>query len=88
MYDDIMVLLRPLLVDLASHANQLVDKIFFVTTMARPSVHPQFSIITLFEEAILDRLLASLADRILYGVHLEPERLHPDATSPYTQQPS
>ena len=53
-YDSIMVLIRPLRVGLVDHANKHVDEIFFVTTVAQPSIHPQFAVMTLFEEAIID----------------------------------
>ena len=33
--------------------------------------------ITAFEEAIRDLLMTGLADGVLFGVRLEPERLHP-----------
>ena len=36
-----------------------------MTTMALPSVHPQFVLITVFDEAFLNRLLMGLADRII-----------------------
>ena len=36
--------------------------------------------ITLFDESILNWFLTGLADGILYGVRLEPERLDPNAT--------
>ena len=39
-YDDIMVLIRPLLADLVDHTNQPVDKIFMVTMVVQPSIHP------------------------------------------------
>ena len=75
-YDDTMLILRPFLVG----ANQPINKVFFVTSMAQPIVHPQFSVITLFEEAIRDQLVMGLADVMLYGVCLKPENLDPYAT--------
>ena len=75
-YDIIVVVLWPFLVG----ANHPVEKIFFVTSMAQPSVHPQFAIITLFEGAICDKLVTGLVDATLYGVRLEQESLDPDAT--------
>ena len=53
-YDDIMVLIRPLIVGLVGHANQPINEIFMVTMVAQPSIHPQFAVITLFEDAILN----------------------------------
>ena len=91
--DDIMVLVRPLLASsipvpvpnpnpagLVQHPDSHTNEIFYVTTMALPSVHPQFAVITVFEEAVLNRLLTSLADGIIFDARLEPEHLHPDAT--------
>ena len=60
-YDYIMVVPRPFLVG----ADHPVDKILFVTSMTQPSVHPQFAIITLFNEDIRDQLVTGLADVIL-----------------------
>ena len=48
--------------------------------MAQPSVHPQFAVITMFNEAIHDQLVTGLADVTLCGVCLELEGLDPDAT--------
>ena len=78
-YDGIMGLVRPLLID---HANELlsIDEICMVKTVALPSIHPQFAVITMFEENTLNKLLASLTEGMLYHVRLELERLDPDAT--------
>ena len=71
-----MVSLRPFLV----RADHPVNKVFFVTSMAQPSVNPQFAVVTLFNEDIHDQLVTGLADVTLYGVCLEPESLDPNTT--------
>ena len=55
-----------------------IDEIFYATTVSQPSHHPQFIIITVFEETICNLLVTGLADGELFGVCLEPERLHSD----------
>ena len=51
-----------------------------MTTMTLSIIHPQFTLITVFEEAVLDRLLTGLEDGMIFDVHLKPECLHPDDT--------
>ena len=51
-----------------------------MTTVELPSIHPQFIVITMFEEATLDRLMTGPVNAELYHMCLEPERLDPDAT--------
>ena len=87
--DDLMVQVRPILVSLVpnpvSDSNGIIprrvnrlDRIFYATTVSQPNHHPQFIVITLFEEAIRDLLITGLVDGVLFGVRLEPERLHPE----------
>ena len=54
-----------------------IDEIFYATTVSQPSHHPQFIIITVFEETIRDLLVTGLADGELFGVRLEPDKVHP-----------
>ena len=75
-YDDIMVTLRPFLVG----ADHPVNKVFFVTSPAQPSVHPWFAVGTLFKQDVHAQLVTGLADVMLCGVCLEPESLDPGAT--------
>ena len=54
-----------------------VGEMFYATAVSRPSHHPQFIVITAFEESIRDRLLSELADDELFGARLNPKILYP-----------
>jgi len=84
--EDLLIVMRPILHHLAiiPGSNGVIpcpvnriDKMFYATAVSRPSHHPQFIVITVFEETIRDRLISELADDELFGVRLEPEILHP-----------
>ena len=85
---DLMVLVRPILASLVPdpvpdlnviipRPINRIDKIFYATAVSQPSHHPQFIVITVFEETIRNLLVTGLADDGLFGVCLELERLHP-----------
>ena len=85
-YDDLMILVRPILFLLATvpDSNNVIprpvnriDEIFYATIVSQPSHHPHFIIITVFEETIRNLLITGLADDELFGVCLEPEVFHP-----------
>ena len=46
--------------------------------MTQPSLHPQYAVITVFEETVLESLLTCLADGVIYGVPSRPECSFPD----------
>ena len=73
-----MVLIQRILDSLVPIPSSPVGEIFYVTRVTQPNLHPQFSVITVFEETILESLLTGLADGVIYGVPLRPERLFPD----------
>ena len=50
---------------------------FYATAVSQPSHHPQFIVITVFEEAIRNPLKTGLVDSVLFGGRPELERLHP-----------
>ena len=85
-FDDLLVVMRPILHLLAAAPGSngvvprpihRVDEMFYATTVSRPSHHPQFIVITIFEETIRDCLISELADDELPGVRLEPEIASP-----------
>ena len=78
--DDLMILIQPLIDSINPFPVSPINKILYVTTMALPSVDPQFAMITVLEETVLDRLLTGLTDGMLDDVQLELECLDPDAT--------
>ena len=78
--EDPIVLAQPLLDSITPVPVVPVDEIFYVTKMMLPSIHPQFAMITVFEEAVIDSLLTGLAAGIIFDVQLNPECLHPDNT--------
>jgi hypothetical protein len=74
---DIMVPVQHILDNLVPIPSSPIDEIFYVTRVTQPCLHPQFAVITVFNEAILESLLTGLADGVIYGVPLRPERLSP-----------
>ena len=84
--DDLLIVMRPILHHLATIPDSngvilrpinRIDEMFYATTVSRPSHHPQFIVITIFEETIRDCLISELADDELFGVRLEPEIASP-----------
>ena len=73
-----MVLIQPILDSLDPVPSSPIDAIFYVNKMAQPSFHPQYAVITVFEEMVLNSLLTGLADGVIFDVPLKPERLFPD----------
>ena len=73
-----MVLVQRILDSLVPIPSLPINKIFYVTRVTRPSLHPQYAVITVFEETVLKSLLTGLADGVIYGVPLRSERLFPD----------
>ena len=73
-----MILVRPILDSIVPITCSPIDKIFYAIRMTQPSFHPQYAVITVFEETVLNSLLAGLADGVIYNVPLKPERLFPD----------
>ena len=43
-----------------------LGEVFYATAVSQPSHHPQFIVITVFEEAIRDLLITCLADGVLF----------------------
>ena len=76
--DDLMVLVRPIFDSLVPIPSSHIDEIFYVTRMTQSSFHPQYAAIMVFEETVLNRFLAGLADGVIYNVPLKPERLFPN----------
>ena len=68
----------PILDILVPIPSSPIDEIFYATNVTQPSFHPQYDVITVFEETVLDSLLTGLADGVLYNVPLRPERLFPE----------
>ena len=75
--DDLMILVWPILASLVPNpvlnSKGIVprciiclDKPFYATAVSQPSHHPQFIVITVFEEAIRDLLITCLADGVLF----------------------
>jgi hypothetical protein len=84
--DDFLVIMRPILRLLAAASGsngvvsrpiQHVDEMFYAAAVSRPSHHPQFIVITVFEESIRDHLISELADEELFGIRLDPKILYP-----------
>ena len=73
-----MILVRPILDSLVPIPSSPIDKIFYVTKITQPSFHPQYAVITVFEETVLDSLLTDLMDGVIFDVPLKLERLFPD----------
>ena len=73
-----MVLVRRILDNLVPIHSSPIDKIFYVTRVTQASFHPQYAIIMVFEETVLESLLNGLADGVIYDVPLRTERLSPD----------
>ena len=75
-----MVLVRPILAHhvaafpdsngIISCPIDRIDEIFYATSMSQSSHHPQFIIITVFEDTIRDHLVTELADGELFDVRL------------------
>ena len=75
--DDLMILVRPILFLFATvpdsngvipYPVNRIDEIFYATAVSQPSHHPQFIVITVFEETIRDLLITGLAGDELFGV--------------------
>ena len=74
--DNLLVLVRPILTSLVSAApdsNGVIPRrvnylgeVFYATAVSQPSHHPQFIVITVFEEATRDLLITCLADGVLF----------------------
>ena len=56
---------------------QRVDEMFYAVPVSQPSHHPQFIVVTVFEESIRDLLISGLADEELFGIRLDPKVLYP-----------
>ena len=67
---------------LANNFNKLlgIDEIFLAITNELLSIHLQFAMLTMFEEATFDILMTGLATAELYHVRLDPARLDPNIT--------
>ena len=78
--DDLMVLVQPILDSLVPVPSSPIGEIFHVTKMTQPSCHPQYAVITVFEETFLNSLLTGLADGVVFDVPLKLEHLFPNNT--------
>ena len=73
-----MILVQPILDSLVPVPSSPINEIFYVTKIMQSSFHPQYAVITVFEETVLNSLLTGLADGVIFDVPLKPERLFPD----------
>ena len=78
--DDHMVLIQPILNSIIPVPASPIDEIFYVTKMTLTSIHPQFTVIIVFNKTVLNSLLMGLADGVIFDVKLNPERLYLDDT--------
>ena len=76
--DNLMVLVQSILDSLVPVPSSPIDEIFYVTRVTQPSFRLHYTVITVFEETVLESLLTGLADGVIYDVPLRPERSFPN----------